>query len=141
NPKPLIIELLDMMFPQPEWDPLCFLIKAESKNKLNGKTRFIGKDRQLIILVNSVIPFFLAWSKKHGNQELEKTLFSLFLLLPPEGKNKKTVFLEQRLFVSHPEFKIINNLGYYQGLIQLYDDCCRSFYEGCLNCSLLERLK
>lgn len=136
-----ILTLLDGMFPQPAWDPLGHILFATSAQQSGGNMRLIGKQRQLIILVNSLIPFFLMWSKSKQDLELEKILFNLFLLLPAEGKNSKTRFLEQRLFLLNPEFKIKKNLSYHQGLIQLHDDCCKSYYEGCRNCSLVRLMQ
>lgn len=143
NPKNvrIIIVLLDQMFPQPEWDPLNHLVFATSKQTNVSKLRLIGKQRQLIILVNSIIPFFLAWSKCHNDKTLEKTLFALFLLLPAENKNRKTRFMEQRLLQLNQDIKIKKNLSYHQGLIQLHDDCCKSFYQGCDNCSLIQMIR
>ncbi len=138
---PAIMRSLDQMFPQPNWDPLNHLIVATSKQPHPSKLRLIGKQRQLIILVNSILPFFTAWSKLHQERELEKTIFALFLILPAEGQNRKTKFMEQRLLNTHPDIGIKKNLSYHQGLIQLHDDCCRSFYEGCNNCSLVKMMK
>ncbi|MBU3914168.1 DUF2851 family protein, partial [bacterium] len=138
---PAIMLLLDQMFPQPEWDPLNHLIVATSKQTNPSKLKLLGRQRQLIILVNSILPFFTAWSRLNQDRELEKTLFALFLLLPNEGQNKKTRFMEQRLLNTHPDIGIKKNLSYHQGLIQLHDDCCRSFYEGCNNCSMVKMMK
>ncbi len=138
---PGIMKLLEDIFPQPDWDPLNHLIIATGKPLAETKLRLIGRERQLIILVNGIIPFFLAWAKYHNNKELEKELFALFLILPAEGKNRKTRFMEQRLFQIHPQFKVKKNLSYHQGLIQLHDDCCRSFYQGCDNCSLIKMIR
>ncbi|NQU66266.1 MAG: DUF2851 family protein [SAR324 cluster bacterium] len=136
-----ILTLLDQMFPQPEWDPLNYMLFATSTQQSENSMRLIGKQRQLIILINSIIPFFLIWSRSKQDRELERGLFDLFLLLPNEGKNSKTRFLEQRLFSLNPEFKIKKNLSYHQGLIQLHDDCCKSYYEGCWNCSLVKLMQ
>jgi len=136
-----IMSYLDNMFPQPDWEPLSLLIHAKSKQRNNSNYKLIGRQRQLIILVNSVLPFFLAWAQTNDDKDLEKTLFALFLLLPAEGQNSKTRFMEERLFNIHPDFKVSKNLSYHQGLIQLNEDCCLSFYEGCQNCSLLKLIK
>ena len=136
-----VLALLDEMFPQPEWDPLSHMLFATSSRLAESSMRLLGKQRQLIILVNSIIPFFLHWSKLKQDRELERTLFDLFLLLPAEGKNSKTRFLEKRLFLLNPDFKIKKNLSYHQGLIQLHDDCCKSYYEGCWNCSLIKLMQ
>jgi len=132
---------LDDLFPQPDWDPLNHIIYPNSKRSKQGTLKLIGKQRQNIILVNTVFPFFLSWARYYQDKTLEKTLFALFLVMPGEGRNSKTNFMEQRLTKLHPKFKIKKNLSYYQGLIQLHDDCCRSFYEGCTNCSLVKMIR
>ncbi len=139
--QPTIIASLDQMFPQPDWDPLNHIIYATSKQRELTKTKLVGKQRQLVVFVNSILPFFVAWSKYNKDKNLEKTLLTLFLTLPSEGTNRKTKFMEKRLFQIHKNVTIKNNLSYYQGLIQLHDDCCRSFYEGCDNCSLVKMMR
>ena len=138
SPQEQLLSLLDGMFPQPEWEPLSHLIKADSHKPIDNPIRLIGKQRQLIVLVNAIIPFFLAWARLMNRHDIEKILFALILVLPPEGKNKKTNFMENRLAITHNEIK--KSLSYVQGLIQLHEDCCRCFYQGCNNCSLLKLL-
>lgn len=138
--REILVEL-DRMFPQPEWDPLSTLFQATSQTSLIKPVRFIGKERQLVILVNAVIPFFIAWARLNGDRNLEKCLLGLFLTLPPEGENHKTRFMKNRLFKGNKNRKIRQNLNIHQGLIQLYDDCCTNFYEGCRNCTFLKLLR
>lgn len=136
-----VLTRLEEMFPQPAWEPLNDLMSVTSERISARPARLIGRQRQRIILINAIIPFFLSWSRINQDRDLEKTLFDLFLILPTEAKNRKTRFLEQRLFLLHPEFKMKKNLSYHQGLIQLHDDCCKSYYEGCLNCTLVKLLQ
>lgn len=141
RPLSTVQELLDDMFPQPDWEPLGRLTTINSQVLSDRSKRLIGKQRQLIILVNAVIPFFLSWSRANGEQQLERTLFDLFLILPAESENRKTRFLEQRLLSLNPGLKMKKNLSYHQGLIQLHDDCCKSYYQGCQNCTLVKLLQ
>jgi hypothetical protein len=133
-------QLMADLFPQPDWEPLNRLLSADSTTPLPVKARLIGEKRQRVILANTIIPFFLSWSRRIGDKRLEKTLLALFLVLPAEGRNSKTRFMEQRLLKGQIGFKVKKNLSYHQGLIQLHDDCCRSFYEGCDRCSLMQLL-
>ncbi|PCI24034.1 MAG: hypothetical protein COB67_12025, partial [SAR324 cluster bacterium] len=137
---PALRELLDDMFPQPPWEPLNHLISITSKESSKTFQRLIGFSRQRILLINSLLPFFFSWAQLQQDKNLEKHLFALFLILPSEGANHKTKFMENRLFLNHPDFKATRNLSYHQGLIHLHDECCRSFYEGCRQCSLLRML-
>lgn len=131
---------LEKMFPQTQGDPLAPMLSPVKAVKENSAIRFIGKERQRIILINAIIPFFIAWSQLYKNTELEKKLFAIFLGLPGEGANQKTRFFETRLLQQHSQLTLKKNLSYYQGLIQLHDECCHSFYEGCQNCTLLQLL-
>lgn len=139
--KSEILEALDKMFPQPSWDPFLYFNPPLGKTNPNQHSRFIGKQKQLVILVNSIIPFFLAWSRIKNEKRLEKVLFQLLLILPGEGKNRKIRFMENRLFIGNDTYKMKHGLGYGQGLIQIHDDSCTSFYEGCRHCSLLNWLR
>lgn len=129
---------LDELFPTPDWDPFSHLFSLEH-SKAKASSRFIGKNRQLIIFINAVIPFFLAWARYHKDLALEKKIFLIYMSLPSEGENQKTRFLKKRLGGSIP-LKFRNILPQTQGLIQIYQDCCSNFYEGCENCSFLKIL-
>lgn len=139
--KKNILTHLEEMFPQPMWEPLGTTVSPTSPRKNSTTTRLIGRQKQLTILINSIVPFFLAWSRINNNVQLGKIIFRLSLFLPPEGKNKITKFMEARLFPFFRKPDLINNLSYTQGLIQIHNDCCTSFYEGCDNCSLIKMMQ
>ena len=82
-------------------------------------------------MANAVIPFFLAYARRRGDKELEKLLYRLFIVLPPEAPNSKTRFMEHRLLLTKP---LPATLRSQQGLLQIYQDFCTSFYEGCHAC-------
>lgn len=132
------MRLLDSIFPSPEWDPFSRLLSLNLASS-RSPSRFIGQSRQLIILINAIIPFFLAWSRQQKNIELEKKIFAIYLSLPSEGENQKTRFMKKRLQAGD-SLHFRNILPQTQGLIQIYDDCCSNFYEGCENCSFLKIL-
>ncbi|MBT4527961.1 MAG: DUF2851 family protein [Deltaproteobacteria bacterium] len=140
EPVVSIQKQLNLLFPQPEWEPLSHVFTLHQAKKTKYKNKLIGRNRQLIILVNSILPYFLAWARRNQDIDLEKTLFKLFMLLPTEGSNHKTKFMEFR-FNSKCSGKLKRRLFYHQGLIQIHDDFCKSFYEGCNNCSFLNMLK
>jgi hypothetical protein len=140
DPASLILKQLQILFPQPDWEPLGSVFTLHHAKKSKHKNKLIGKNRQLIILVNSILPFYLAWARNNQDFELEKTLFKMFLVLPSEGSNTKTDFMEFR-FNKKCSRKLKQRLFYQQGLIQINDDFCRSFYEGCSDCSFLNMLK
>lgn len=139
DPVNLILKQLQALFPQPDYEPLNTVFTLHQAKKSKYKNKLIGRNRQLIILVNSILPFFLAWARSTQDLELEKTLFKLFLVLPSEGTNTKTDFMEFR-FNKKCSGKLKQKLFYQQGLIQINDDFCRSFYEGCRDCRFLNML-
>ena len=58
----------------------------------------LGEQRQVLLWVNGLLPFFLAYARQHQEPELESLLYRLLLVLPPEPENRHTRFLRQRLF-------------------------------------------
>lgn len=58
--------------------------------------------------------------------------YRLFIVLPPEAPNQRTRFMEKRLLVlaSMPR-----SLRTHQGLLQIHQDFCTSFHEGCQECA------
>jgi hypothetical protein len=99
--------------------------------------RLVGTERMIVLLANAVLPTFLAFARRDGDAELEKLLYRLYIVLPPEGANRRTRFMEERLA---PVLPLPRTLRTHQGLLQIHQDFCRSFYEGCSRCRLPELL-
>ena len=85
--------------------------------------------------------FFLAYARKEKDMQLEKLLFWIFMVLPPEASNQKTHFMERRLWTSSYHHLKLNSFGYRQGMLQVHADFCRNFFQGCADCELLELLQ
>ncbi|MBC8257761.1 MAG: DUF2851 family protein [SAR324 cluster bacterium] len=128
----------EKLFLTPDWEVWQQqLVLGKSKGK--SAAQLVGKDRQIIIWANAVLPFFLAYARYENEQQLEKLLYQLFMILPAEASNNKTRFLEKRLWYSElaKTAKIkLNTFGNRQGLIQLQHDFCRNFHQGCVRCEL-----
>lgn len=115
-------------------------LKAGKTNPDKTNCQFIGKDRQLILWANVIIPFFLALSRKEQWVDLEKLLYRLFIVFPPEAANHKTQFMEKRL-LPFPHMSLApKTMRLQQGLIQIYQDFCQNFSEGCNNCRFIQFL-
>ena len=124
------LQALERAFSTPEDEPWRGRISFRSPPA--GKTaQLIGRGRIIIVMANAVIPFFLAYARRRGDKELEKLLYRLFIVLPPEAPNSKTRFMEHRLLLTRP---LPATLRSQQGLLQIYQDFCTSFYEGCHAC-------
>ena len=101
----------------------------------------IERGRQLIVWANAILPLFLAYAKLHNDSDLERLIYRIFMILPPETLNSKTLFMEIQLWASSRKKLKLNSFGYHQGLIQVYSDFCRNFYQGCAECEFLELLR
>ncbi len=127
------------LFPNPPQNPLTQVLTPKTKKIGQQPLTLIGPERQRVLLVNAVIPFFLAYALAKNDRGLEKTLFGLFLLLPCEGENHKTLAMEARLLPNVRGWGR-KGLSYAQGLIQLYEDWCGP-EPTCQGCGLLRLLQ
>lgn len=127
------------LFPNPPQNPLTQVLTPKTAKMSGQPLALIGLERQRVLLVNAVIPFFLAYALAKQDRALEKTLFGLFLLLPCEGENHKTLAMEARLLAGVQGWGR-KNLCYAQGLIQLYEDWCGPEPD-CQCCGLLRLLQ
>ncbi len=124
-----ILEASLVRFPTPEWE------SWEQLGDSGTSTRLVGQDRLVIIWGNALLPFFLAQARRQQDTALEHLLFRIFLVLPPETDNRITRFMQQRLAIK-PSRQSPESLGHRQGLIQIHEDFCRNFHQGCRRCEL-----
>lgn len=124
------VQRLEAIIDSPAEEPWSRRVSFRAAPQANA-ARLIGRDRIVVLMANAVIPFFLAYARRRGDTALEKLLYRLFIVLPPEGPNARTRFMEQRinLLAGLPR-----TLRTHQGLIQIHQDFCTSFDEGCQNC-------
>ncbi|MBF0286789.1 MAG: DUF2851 family protein [SAR324 cluster bacterium] len=124
------------LFVTPEWEvwQACFSL---SKSPRAAGAQLIGKDRQIIIWANAIIPFFLTYARLEKWVELEKLLYRLFIVLPPEPSNYRTHFMEKRLLPFPLAELKPRTLRIEQGLIQMHHNFCQSFDQGCVNCQII----
>ena len=95
--------------------------------------RLLGQDRLVIVWANALLPFFLAQARRQQDTALEHLLFRMFLVLPPEAGNRITRFMHQRLALASSR-RSPESLGHRQGLLQIHEDFCRNFHQGCRRC-------
>ena len=125
-----ITETLNRIFATPETEPWRFRVTFAHPPKKRA-ARLIGPERVAMLMANAVLPFFLARARRDGDSELEKVLYRLYLVLPPESGNHRTRFMEHRLGpFTFPK----RSLRTHQGLLQIHTDFCASFHHGCENC-------
>ena len=65
------------------------------KTKHTFSSQLVGKERQRILLVNVVLPFFLAYARHENYSEIEKLLYRLFIILPEKASNSKIRFMKK----------------------------------------------
>ncbi|MEE8433425.1 MAG: DUF2851 family protein [bacterium] len=123
---------LNRIFATPETEPWRFRVTFAHPPKKRA-ARLIGPERVAMLMANAVLPFFLARARRDGDTELEKVLYRLYLVLPPESANHRTRFMEHRMGpFSLPK----RSLRTHQGLLQIHTDFCASFHHGCEQCGL-----
>ncbi len=122
--------MLERCFDTPAKEPWRHMVGFAGP-AMKQDARLIGDDRIIIVMANAVLPFFLAYARRRKDRELEKLLYRLFIVLPPEAPNQRTRFMERRLMVLD---KLPRTLRTQQGLLQIHRDFCISFAEGCENC-------
>lgn len=132
------------LFAVPDWEIwqsyFSWTTPVSAKGTETTQMQLIGSDRQLVLWANVIIPFFLMVARQEKWVELEKLLYRLFLILPPEGPNKDTRFMEKRL-LPLPDMKLTpKSIGTHQGLIQIHRDFCLNFADGCQQCQLVSFL-
>ena len=133
----------EKLFSSPDWEVWQKHLVL-GKSKQTNSTQLIGKDRQIILWANAILPFFLAFARHEKETELEKLLYRLFMILPAEASNSKIRFMEKRLWYSELKKSTklkLNTFGSHQGLIQIQHDFCRNFHQGCVRCELPKLLE
>jgi hypothetical protein len=124
------LERLSALFAAPAGEPWLRRTTFAAPPRA-APARLIGAGRIAIVMANAVVPFFLAYARRRGDAELEKVLYRLFLVLPAETPNHKTRFMEQRLLLLTPAAPTLRT---HQGLLQIHQDFCVSFDQGCERC-------
>ncbi len=138
--KKSAIQQTQNLFVTPEWEiwQACFSLSQSPRAE---GAQLIGRDRQIIIWANAIIPFFLAYARLEKWIELEKLLYRLFIVLPPEPANYRTRFMEKRLLPFPLAALRPKTLRVQQGLIQMHHNFCQSFDQGCADCQIIPFLE
>jgi len=132
NLKNNALEALEEVFSTPRWEGWRRRVSFRLP-PLGREADLVGVERLATVAANGVIPVFLAMARRDGDRELESLLYRLFHVLPPEGANRKTKFMAERLMIKPTTYR---SLSGHQGLIQLHDDFCGAFLQGCAGCAL-----
>lgn len=132
NFKKKAMTLVAESFSTPETEFWATKVSFNTSRKYKF-TQLVGADRMIVLMANAVIPFFLAYARKKKDKELEKLLYGLYLVLPPEGENIHTKNMSNRLLVNGEEAR---TLRFQQGLLQIHQDFCSAFETGCRGCEL-----
>jgi hypothetical protein len=133
-----LLQLSDQAFHTPDWEPWR-KHAGFAQTAILPDQQLLGEQRQVLLWVNSLLPFFLAYARQHG--ELEPLLCRLLLVLPPEPENRYTRFLRQRLFALEAPAFPLSNCSMQQGMLQLAKDFCHNFHQGCHRCELVTLLQ
>ncbi|MGA1599141.1 MAG: DUF2851 family protein [bacterium] len=130
----------ELLWEAPEWEIWKSCWHAGTSPHSRGLS-LMGADRLLVLWANALLPFFLAYARRHEDRALEQLLFRIFMALPGEAVNQKIRFMQHRLSLSRFPQARFNSLGGRQGLLQLHRDFCHNFHQGCGRCGLPELLE
>ena len=84
----------EILFSTPDWEVWQqHLVLGKTKHTFSSQ--LVGKERQRILLVNAVLPFFLVYARHENYPEIEKLLYRLFIILPEKASNSKTRFMKK----------------------------------------------
>ncbi|MBF0280403.1 MAG: DUF2851 family protein [SAR324 cluster bacterium] len=140
NLKKLALQRTQELFATPEWE-IWQSHFGWSSTQSGVSSQLIGKDRQVIIWANAIIPFFLAYARFENWTDLERLLYRIFIVFPAEPRNFRTSFMEKRLLTFPSAELRPRTLRVQQGLIQIHQDFCQSFDQGCSDCQLIRFLR
>lgn len=135
-----LLQLSDQAFHTPDWEPWR-KHAGFAQTAILPDQQLLGEQRQVLLWVNGLLPFFLAYARQHQEPELESLLYRLLLVLPPEPENRHTRFLRQRLFALEAPAFPLSNCSMQQGMLQLAKDFCHNFHQGCHRCELVTLLQ
>ncbi len=104
---------------------------------LSAPIQLVGEHLLAVLAANAIVPFLLGIAHWKQDEEMEKTLYRFYLLLPTEISNQRIQFMQYRLFLSHHQNR---PLRLQQGLLQLQNDFCHHFPNNCHLCQLPAKL-
>ena len=87
--RSLVMKHSQSLFETPDWESCRFELMVTGR-----PSSLIGRERQVIVWSNAILPFFLAYARLHNDSDLERLLYQIFMILPPEALNSKTRFME-----------------------------------------------
>ena len=102
--------------------------------------KLIGKDRAISLVVDSLIPFFLAKSREVHDLDMEKRLVSACYATPKPTSNSVIDFMIRNLFGKENRH-LVTSVLHQQALIQLHNDFCYRFPAYCSECPMPDYLK
>ncbi len=112
--------------------------------KLKNARKLVSSDRVALLIINILIPYYLALAKKRDDKEAQKRLRKLFYTIPAPAPNSIVKFMEQMTLKGQGSLpRGFKTAVTQQGLIQIYNDFCMASPDGCHSCrfaTYLERL-
>ncbi|MGQ9616662.1 MAG: DUF2851 family protein [Spirochaetota bacterium] len=84
--------------------------------------RGAGEKRRLEIFFNIILPFYNTYYKTCGEKRLVKFLNDIYSYHPPLSDNSITRAMKSQFLREKGEYRIINSVKRYMGLIQLYKE-------------------
>ncbi len=122
----------EQAFPTPQEEPWRGRFGFGVEETRSG-ARLIGQQHITMLFSNAVLPVLLGYAYHQHNSTLESLLYRICLILPSETANKEVRWMRQRLLTFTP---LKPSLRVFQGLLQLRNDFCSHFEQGCQGCAL-----
>ena len=135
-----VLQLSADAFGTPDWE-IWRRHAGFAQTAILPDQQLLGEQRQVLLWVNGLLPFFLAYARQQSEPTLESLLYRILLVLPPEPENRHTRFLHKRLFALEPPQFSLRNCAMQQGMLQLAKDFCHNFRQGCPRCELVDLLQ
>jgi hypothetical protein len=103
--------------------------------------RLISDNLARNVIVNIIIPVYLAFARKTNDRALESRIHGLYEVVPKLPPTSVTRFMRCRIFGGEGRAKLIANARRQQALYQIFRDYCDNDDAGCANCVFLKSIE
>lgn len=101
-----------------------------------------GEEKVGVIIVNTILPYFLYYARKSKDEKLIDKVFSVYKNLRIVEKNNLVENFVSNI-IQYQQYRkyFLSRAMFIQGFIQLYKDFCQPVHQRCENCYLVRILK
>lgn len=114
---------------------------AYAGKRAKSARRLISRGLARNVIVNIIIPVYLAFARKTDDRALESSLHRIYEVVPKLPPTSVTRFMRCRIFGEESREKLISNARRQQALYQIFRDYCDNEDAGCANCVFLKAIE